>query len=151
VSTKSREDPNAEVHRPPAGLIALSGFFALGAVIAGVAAVALLFPAARLEPLWHLNPEAHAALVRIGPWAVALMLVVASACALSAVGLWIRARWGHRLALVLLAVNLVGDTTAALSRGDFRTLIGLPIAGALIAYLLSARVRGRFLNTKAAA
>jgi uncharacterized membrane protein (DUF2068 family) len=76
------------------------------------------------------------------------MLVVATACALSAVGLWIRARWGQRLALVLLAVNLVGDTTNAFLRGDLRTLIGLPIAGALIAYLLSARVRSHFTSIK---
>ena len=139
------------MHRRPAGVVALSGFFAVGAIIASVTAIALRFPASRLEPLWQLNPQAHGAFLTIGPWAVVLMLVVAAACALSAVGLWISARWGHRLALVLLAVNLVGDTTNALFRGDLRTLIGLPVAGALIAYLLSAGVRSHFASTKAAA
>jgi hypothetical protein len=43
-----------------------------------------------------------------------------------------------------VAVNLVGDTTNALVRGDLRTLVGLPIGGALIAYLLSAGVRSEF-------
>ena len=93
------------MYRPPAGLIALSAFFALGAIIASVTAIALLFPSRRLEPVWQLNPQAHVAFLSVGPWAVALMFVVATACALSAVGLWIRARWGHRLALVLLVVN----------------------------------------------
>jgi hypothetical protein len=33
--------------------------------------------------------------------------------------------------VAVLAVNLVGDTTNAVMRGDLRTLIGLPIGGAL--------------------
>ena len=54
------------------------------------------------------------------------------------------ARWGRRLALAILTANLVGDATNALLRDDLRTLIGLPIGGALIAYLMSARVRVGF-------
>jgi hypothetical protein len=53
--------------------------------------------------------------------------------------------------LALLAVNLLGDATNAFVRGDLRTLIGLPIGGALIVYLLSSRVRGQFTRTNAAA
>ena len=137
-------------HRPPPGLVALSGFFAVGAVIAGVTCAALLFPGSRLEPLWRLNPQAHVAFLRMGPWAAALMVAVAGTCALSALGLWIRARWGHRLALALLAVNLLADMTNAVIRGDLRTLIGVPIGGALIVYLLSAKVRREFTAAKAA-
>ncbi len=137
------------MHRPPAGLVALSAFFALGAVIASVTAVALLSPGGSLESMWRLNPRAHVAFLSMGPWTVALMLVVGTACALSAFDLWIRARWGHRLALVLLVVNLVGDATNAVTRGDLRTLIGFPIAGAMIAYLLSPRVRGELTKTMA--
>jgi len=51
-----------------------------------------------------------------------------------------RARWGVSLALGILAVNLVGDLLNAFLRHDLRTLIGLPIGGAMIAYLL---MRGR--------
>ncbi len=77
------------MHRRPAGVVALSGFFAVGAIIASVTAIALLFPASRLEPLWQLNPQAHGAFLTIGPWAVVLMLVVAAAapCQPSAFGL----------------------------------------------------------------
>ena len=139
------------MHRRPAGLIALAGFFALGAVIASATGVALRWPGTVLEPMWRLNPQAHTAFLGMGAWAVPLMLVVAAACALAAIGLWQRTRWGQRLALGLLAVNLVGDATNALIRGDLRTLIGLPIGGLLIAYLLSKGVRGQFDTTKAAA
>ena len=67
------------------------------------------------------------------------MVVVGSACALAAVGLATRARWGVSLALGILIVNLVGDLLNAFVRHDLRTLIGLPIGGAMIAYLLIAR------------
>ena len=136
--------------RPSAGLVALSGFFALGAVVAGVACVALLTPGRAWEPLWRLNPNAGVAFESMGTWAAALMFTVAIACALSAWGLWSRAEWGHRLAVILLVVNVIGDATNAFVRGDLHTLIGLPIGGALIAYLLSAGVRRQFMATKAA-
>jgi len=136
--------------RPSAGLVALSGFFALGAVVAGVTCVALLTPSSAWEPLWRLNPNAGVAFESMGAWAAALMFTVATACALSAWGLWSRAEWGYRLAVILLVVNLIGDATNAFVRGDLRTLIGLPIGGALIAYLLSAGVRRQFMATKAA-
>jgi hypothetical protein len=101
--------------------------------------VAVLFPGSVLEPIWRLNPDAHAAFQRIGKFSILLMAVVGSACALASVGLASRARWGHRLALGILSFNLVGDLVNAFVRHDFRTLIGLPIGGAMIAYLLIAR------------
>jgi len=133
-----------------AGIIALSIFFALGACIAGVTCVALLLPGGAWEPLWRLNPRAHVAFLSMGVWAIPLMAVVAGACTVAARGLWIRASWGRRVALAVLAVNLVGDVANAVVRHDPRTLIGLPIGGVCIAYLFSARVRGQFAATKAA-
>jgi uncharacterized membrane protein (DUF2068 family) len=99
--------------------------------------------------VWRFNPEAHRAFERMGPSAIALMASVAVACALAAYGVWNRTRWGHRLALSILGVNLVGDIANALVRGDPRTLIGLPIGGALIYYLLRADVQSRFSPTSA--
>lgn len=127
------------------------GFFALGAIIASATAVALHWPGTRLEPMWHLNPSAHTAFLAMGAWAVPLMLGVAVTCALAAIGLWRRARWGYRIALALLVVNLVGDASNALVRGDLRTLIGLPIGGLLIGYLLTGAVRSQFAAPRAAA
>ena len=136
---------------PQLGLLALSAFFGLGAVIALLTTIALSAPGSALEPMWRLNPHAHVVFQAMGSWAITLMSVVTGACALSAVGLWIRARWGHRLAVALLTVNLLGDATNVVVRGDLRLLIGLPIAAALIAYLLSAAVRAQFVKAEAAA
>jgi hypothetical protein len=80
----------------------------------------------------------------MGVWAVLLMAAVCAACALAARGLWLLEPWGRRLALGILAVNLAGDLGNAFLRGDLRTLIGLPIGGVLIGYLLSPRVKELF-------
>ena len=133
------------------GITLLSIFFGIGSVIAGVTCVALLAPDSWLPVIWRFNPAARVAFYALGAWALILMLGVALACALAARGLWIRAVWGRRLALVLLAVNLGGDLVNAFIRGDLRMLIGIPIGVALIAYLSSDRVRGQFTPGPAAA
>ncbi|MEY2563456.1 MAG: hypothetical protein QOH88_1649 [Verrucomicrobiota bacterium] len=57
----------------------------------------------------------------------------------AAVGLWRDTRWEIRLAVIILSVDIVGDLLDALVRHDYRALIGLPIGGAMIVYLLRAR------------
>ena len=126
------------------GLTLLSAFFAFGAVMALLATLGLLFSDGALEPMWRLNRHAQVGLMELGPWGVALMLSVAIACTLAAIGLRRRARWGHRLAVAVLALNVAGDLLAAVVQGDPRTLLGVPIGGAIIYYLLSARTRAQF-------
>ena len=75
----------------------------------------------------------------IGAASVALMAVVGTACGLAAVGLASNAEWGRRLAIGVLAVNLVGDSLNALLRHDPRTLVGLLIGGLMIIYLVKKR------------
>jgi uncharacterized membrane protein (DUF2068 family) len=104
--------------------------------MSGLTCVLLLFPGTGLDRVWRLNPEAREAFRQMGPWAVLLMATVCAACALAARGLWRQAPWGRWLALAILTVNLIGDAANAFLRGDLRTLIGLPIGGALIAYLV---------------
>ena len=114
-------------------------FFVFGALMSGLAAVMLLFPGSVLEPLWRLNPHAREGFATMGRWAVLLMAVVCTACATAAIGLWRGARWGYWTALAILSANLVGDTVNAFIGRDWRTLIGLPIGGVMIVYLLSQR------------
>ena len=131
--------------RRPAGLTALSIFFALGTIAAAGSAIALAWPGAWSEAMWRIKPEAPADFARLGPLAIPLMLLVAAACAGAAAGVWAGTRWGLRLASGVLGVNLLGDTLNAVVRRDWRTLIGLPVGGAILAYLLlSRRARGWF-------
>lgn len=123
----------------PLGIGALSLFFAFGVAMSGLAAFMLLFPGSVLEPLWRLNPRARDGFAAMGAWAVLLMGIVCVACATAALGLWRGTRWGYWTALAILSVNLAGDTLNVVIAHDWRTLIGLPIGGAMIAYLVSMR------------
>ena len=97
--------------------------------------VLLVFPGTKLDLLWNLNPEARVAFQSLGSWSIVLMLAVGIGCALAAIGLWRGTLWGIRLGLAILAVNIIGDLVNVVARHDYRTLIGLPIAGAMIFYL----------------
>ena len=112
-------------------------FFAAGALICLITTLALAFPGSFLESIWRLKPEARLQFLQIGRGlSIALMLLVGGACAASAIGLARNAEWGRRLALVVLMINLIGDSLNALLRHDPRTLIGVPIGALMIWYLL---------------
>ncbi|MDQ6911282.1 MAG: hypothetical protein M3128_00200 [Verrucomicrobiota bacterium] len=120
----------------PLGITLLVIFFAAGALICLVTMLALAFPADFLESIWRLKPEARVQFEELGRWSIALMAVVGAACGMAAIGLAKNAKWGRRLALGVLTVNLLGDLLNAFFRHDPRTLIGLPIGGLMIWYLL---------------
>lgn len=133
--------------RRPGGVTALALFFLAGSLIALTSSLALLFSAGPLDAMWRLNPPAREAFRTMGPWAVVLLLGVSAACWLSALGLWGLRPWGRWAATALLAVDLAGDTGNAILRHDPRTLVGLPIAGAMIWYLQRLRVRRSFASS----
>jgi len=126
------------------GLSLLAAFCLFGTVMASLSFLGLLLPGGPLEPIWRLNPEARVGLTKLGGWGIALMLVVAIACATAGIGVWTRARWGRQVAITLIALNLFSDVLNAVIRGDWRTLMGVPIGGVVIWYLLRPRVRAEF-------
>jgi len=146
MSLRAREQgevPNRQEDRP-VGVTALSIFFSAGALIAFTSELSLLWPGSPLEPIWRINPRAREGFASMGSWAPPLLAGVCIACASSALGLWRARRWGHRLAIVVLSINLIGDAINAVFGREPRAAIGVPIAGLLIAYLLSERVRRFF-------
>ena len=126
----------------PLGVALLAAFFAFGVAATSLSSFSLLWPGSPLEPIWRLNPRGHEGFRAMGPWAVVLLLAVGTACGGAAVGLWRGARWGSRLAIALLTVNAASDLINAVH--DPRTLIGLPIAAAMIVYLRGGRARRYF-------
>ena len=112
-----------------------AAFFAFGAMMCVFTIGLLLFPGTAFDSLWRLNPEAHSEFQSLGNWPLLLMIIVGTACALAAFGLWRGTHWGIRLALIILSLNLLGDLINTAVRRDYRALIGLPIAGAMIWYL----------------
>jgi hypothetical protein len=114
----------------------LAAFFAFGATMCALTIALLLFPGTALDSLWRFNSDAHAAFQTIGTWAIALMLVVGIACGFAAIGLWRGTFWGSQIAIVILVVNTIGDLSNFMLRQDYRALVGLPIAAAMIFWLI---------------
>jgi len=84
----------------------------------------------------------------MGVWAIVLMGVVCVASAIAAVGLWRGLRWGYRLAVILLTVNLLGDITNVVLGTEPKAAVGIPIVVAILVFLLSRRVKQFFLVSK---
>jgi hypothetical protein len=111
--------------------------------------LALAFPGGLLESIWRLKPEVRVEFQELGRWSIALMAVVGAACGLAAIGLAKNAEWGRRLAIVILTLNLIGDSLNAFLRHDPCTLIGLPIGGLMIWYLVRNGRAGNDAATRA--
>jgi len=121
--------------------------FVIGTCASFISAVSLTFPGSFLEPIWDLNPHARAGFSRIGSWAIVLMISVCIACLFTALGLWRRRSWGYWLAVVMLVVNLCGDVVNVITGIEPRAIIGIPIVGMILAYLLRKRTRYHFNNS----
>ena len=129
----------------PAGISALSFFFVFGMTMSGLAAASLTWPGGALDPMWQINPKGREGLGALGLPAIVLMATVSLACAGAAAGLWFGRPWGWWLAVTILVINATADLLNAVLGNDPRTLIGLPVAGAMLYYLLTARVRTFFV------
>ncbi len=70
-----------------------------------------------------------------------LLLAVGCACAVAAIGLWRSARWGYALAIIVLAVNLLGDLVNVIWGLERRAAIGIPIVIIILVYLARQSVR----------
>ena len=125
-------------------ILFLALFCLFGACMSGLAAVTLAWPGTPLDRVWELNPTGHAELVAAGPLAAMGMAILSPVMVVIAIGLLARRRWAYWAAVVGLVVNATGDAVAAVVRGDARTLIGVPIAGFFVYWLLRPSVRARF-------
>ena len=126
--------------RRPRLITALSIFFMVGAVISLTASISLLRPNSFLQSMWRLNPRAHENLSSLGLWAVALLSSVSLLCAGAAIGLWQESRWGYRIAIGLMMVQLIGNLTNVVLGTEPRAIVGVPIAAGILIYLIHKRL-----------
>jgi uncharacterized protein YndB with AHSA1/START domain len=126
--------------RRPAFVSAIAVFFFVSAIFSLVVGGALVAPRSPLALVWRMKPQAHLDFASLGPLGVAMMLALAVATALTALGLWVGTRWGWRLAVTLLAVIAVSDVVRALAI-EPRAAIGVPIVAVLLLSLAGKNVR----------
>lgn len=131
--------------RSPAGFTPVGIFLFFGALMASVAAISLLWPGTALDRLWVLNPRAYRQLGPLGATIGIPFLLLGAALAIAGIG-WFKHRiWGWKLAVMIIAVQVLGDLVNCL-RGDWtRGVPGVVIAGALFLYLLQPKLRAVFV------
>ncbi len=121
-------------------------FLFFGAVMASLAGITLLSRGTVLEWMWTLNPAAHKQLVPFGPAAGILFLLRGAALAVAGAGWFKRRLWGWRLAVAIIATQVLGDLVNALRGEVVKGAIGFTIAGALLFYVLRSEVRATFAS-----
>jgi hypothetical protein len=127
------------------GFTAIGIFLFFGATMASLAAITLLWRGTALDGVWALNPTAYKELTPLGGSVGILFLLLGATLAASGVG-WFRHRlWGWRLAIAIIATQVLGDFVNCV-RGDFlRGGIGAIIAGGLLLFLLRSKIRAAFV------
>jgi hypothetical protein len=108
--------------------------------MASLAGTTLVWPGSALDHAWALNPRAYRELVPLG-WKAGVPFLLLGATLFAAVVGWFRRRlWGWRLAVVLIAAQVIGNTVNLLLGHVAEGVSGVVVAGALLAYLLLPRV-----------
>jgi hypothetical protein len=127
------------------GFTAIGIFLFFGATMASLAAITLLWRGTALDGVWALNPTAYKELTRLGGSVGILFLLLGAALTVAGVG-WFRHRlWGWRLAIAIIATQVLGDVVNCV-RGDFlRGGVGVIIAGGLLLFLLRSKMRAAFI------
>ena len=119
-------------------------FLFFGATAASLAGISLSWPGTFLDPIWKLNPTAYLAMAPLGKTIGIPFLFLAATLALTGI-LWFQRRiWGWRLAVVIIAIEVLGGISNAF-RGDvLGGLIGFAIAAALLLFLLRSKTKSAF-------
>jgi hypothetical protein len=126
------------------GFTAMGVFLFFGAVMASLAATTLLWPGTVLDRAWTLNPTAYKELAPLGRKVGILFLLLAVTLITAGIGWFRRHLWGWRLAVIIIATQVLGDVVNC-ARGDWlRGGTGVIIAGALLLFLLQPRMRATF-------
>jgi len=134
---------------PTWALTAIGVFLFLGAVMASLAGTTLIWRGTLLDQMWVLNRPAYRPLASLGEAVGIPFLVLSAALAVSGVGWFTRRTWGWRLAVFLIATQVLSDLINIFMGHFVRGAAGVTIASALLLYLLRPGVRDAFAAHRA--
>ena len=138
----TRLDP-AVLPKTP-GFIAIGIFLFLGAIMASLAATTLLWRGTALDRVWALNPMAYKHLAPLGRTVGILFLLLCGALTTTGIGWFRRRRWGWRLAVIIIAAQVLGDVVNCVRGNWLRGGSGVIIGGALLLFHLRPRIKAIF-------
>ena len=130
-------------------MTAVGVFLFFGSVMASLAGATLIWRGTFLDHMWILNAPAYRQLAPFGERVGVPFLLLSAALAAAGVGWFGRHLWGWRLAVVIIATQVLGDLVSIFMGHFIRGAAGVAIASALLLYLLRPVVRGAFVAHQA--
>ncbi len=131
------------------GKTAMGIFLLFGAVMASLAGATLLWRGTALDRMWTLNPRAYKELAPLGKLVGIPFLMLGVTLAVACMGWFKRRVWGWRLAVAIIATQVLGDLVNAFTGDIVRGGVGFVIVGTLLVYLLRPEVRAAFVSASA--
>jgi hypothetical protein len=130
-------------------MTAIGVFLFFGAIMASLAGTTLIRRGTVLDHMWTLNAPAYKQLSPLGKTVGIPFLVLGAALAAAGVGWFGRRLWGWRLAVVIIAIQVLGDFMSIFMGHFVRGVVGATIASALLLYLFRPEMRGAFVARRA--
>ena len=130
-------------------LTAMGVFLFFGASMALLAGTTLTWQGTFLDHIWVLNAPAYRQLAPFGKTVGVPFLLLSMALAVAGVGWFGRRLWGWRLAVVIIATQVLGDLISICIGHFVRGAVGVTIASALLFYLSRQAVRDAFVARRA--
>ena len=145
-SSRAEADVRGECRR---AMTAIGVFLFFGAIMAFLAGTTLIWQGTFLDQMWAVNAAAYKQLAPFGRTVGILFLVLSAALAAAGAGWFGRRLWGWRLAVAIIASQVLGDLMSIFMGHFVRGAVGVTIASALLFYLLRPEVRGAFVARRA--
>jgi hypothetical protein len=129
----------------PWAMAAIGVFLFFGAVMASLAGTTLIWRGTFLDHMWVLNAPAYIRLAPFGKTVGVPFLALSAALAVAGIGWFGRRLWGWRLAVAIIATQVLGDLVSIFVGHFVRGAVGVTIASALLLYLFRPHVRADFV------
>jgi hypothetical protein len=135
--------------KSPKGIIAVGIFLFFAAMMASLAGTTPVWRDSILDRVWAINAPAYARLAPLGKTVGIPFLLLGATLAVAGAGWFKRRLWGWRLAVAIIATQVLGDMVNAFMGDLVRGGVGFVIAGGLLVYLLRPEVRAAFTSANA--
>jgi hypothetical protein len=131
------------------GIIAVGIFLFFGASMASLAGTTLVWRGTILDRAWAINAPAYRQLAPLGKKVGIPFLLLGATLVVAGAGWFKRRVWAWRLAVAIIATQVLGDLVNAFMGDLVRGGVGFIIAVALLVYLLRPEVRAFFSSGNA--
>lgn len=113
--------------------------------MASLAGFTLVWRGTALDRIWMLNLRAYRELSPLGRPVGFLFLSLAAVLAIGATGWLKRRRWGWRLAVLIIAAQILGDVVNICFGRIAQGATGVTLAGLLLLYITRRNIRASFV------